>query len=289
MREGWEPVEYMTHEIGSDGDFRVDNLRQEDIVPFMQLAAGEGWLCERWEFDFLLAQFPEGGLVVRATGIPVAFVTSIKYGTSGWIGNLIVAPGYRGRGLGTFLMKRALAALAGRGARTFWLTASEEGKPIYERLGFTVIDGVKRWRGEGKGKGAMRGITASIPEIVALDAAGWGDCRKSLLSAILPRSEPICTVDGFLFIQHWPAGFQLGPWSAVSLSAAVACLDRALARIGAGTLVFLDVPANNVTAAAILSERGFRVTGRTTLMYAGEKPEYDPGAVFALASMGSMG
>lgn len=268
---------------------RVDVFRRDEVGVFLDLAAQEGWLCDRWEFEFLLDRFPRGCLAVRLGNEPVAFVTSIKYGTSGWIGNLIVRHDLRGRGIGSDLMRRALDALDGSGVRTVWLTASEEGRPIYERLGFSVIDMVERWRGQGRDGEGARTMTVSFPDIVALDGAGWGDDRESLLSAVLERSEIHGTADGFLFIQHWQAGYQLGPWSASSETVAAELLDRAIARLGRGAPLFLDVPTGNVVAKGLLAERRFSVTGRTTLMYRGEPPRYNPGAVFALASMGSMG
>ena len=44
-------------------------------------------------------------------------------------------------------MDHAIKSLRARGV---WLTASELGRPLYERRGFCVIDGVERWAREGK-------------------------------------------------------------------------------------------------------------------------------------------
>jgi ribosomal protein S18 acetylase RimI-like enzyme len=64
-------------------------------------------------------------------------------------------------------------------------------------------------------------------------------------------------------------------------------LDRVL--IGGEGDLFLDVPAGNLAAAALLKSRGFTVKGKSALMYLGARPLYLPGNIYALASMGSMG
>ena len=49
-------------------------------------------MAEAWEFEFLLEVFPQGCFCIRDdSGKGIAFVTSIRHGRSGWIGNLIVA------------------------------------------------------------------------------------------------------------------------------------------------------------------------------------------------------
>jgi ribosomal protein S18 acetylase RimI-like enzyme len=267
----------------------IDWFRHEDVDPFLELAAAEGWICDRWEFDFLLRTFPQGCLVERANGRAAAFVTSIKHGRSGWIGNLLVREELRGKGSGAALMKEALNSLAEAGAETVWLTASGQGRSIYERLGFVAIDTIKRWTGQGRAGdvAASRGI--STARMVNLDHAGWGDRREAIIAAVAERGTVCGEYDGFLVAQPSAVGIQLGPWGCSSREAAAKHLDKALATAGAGTRVFLDVPVRNVAASALLSARSFRVNGTNTLMYLGHTPLYDPERVYALASMGSMG
>jgi len=267
----------------------IDQFRHGDIDDFLKMAVREKWLCDRWELEFLLGSFPTGCFVVRQDGSPVAFITAIKYGTSGWIGNLLVRADLRRQGMGRLLMAQSLTALDRAGARTIWLTASPAGRPIYEQLGFRGIDKVKRWCGTGNDQAGLLGRRLSKADMVTIDYAGWGDDRSLLLSAVAARGVVHGSWDGFLITQRWPTGFQLGPWCCVDGEGAAGLLDGAMAEAGHGCRLFLDVPLRNLRAAALLSSRGFRVTGTTTLMCRGEVPDYDPGAVFALASMGSMG
>lgn len=261
----------------------------DDVSLFLALAAAEGWISDPWEFAFLLGSFPRGCLAVEENGRPVAFVTAVRYGASGWIGNLIVAEGCRERGYGTLLMGRAMGELLDSGARTVWLTASAQGRPLYEKMGFRERDAVVRWRGTATG-GAQRHDDPVAPdELVPLDRAGWGDDRRCILSAVAARGMVLRADGGFLVAHPCGSGFQLGPWAAEGRGVAGELLGRALSRMPGGTQVLLDVPVRNSAAASVLSHAGFAASGRTVLMCAGDEPAYEPEKIFALATLGSVG
>jgi GNAT superfamily N-acetyltransferase len=266
-----------------------DLLRQSDIPAFLALAEEEGWVCDPWEFDFHFARFPQGCRVIRSGAEPVAFVTAIRHERSGWVGNLLVRRGLRGRGLGRMLMAQALAALDDAGVTTVWLTASEDGRPLYETLGFRKIDTVVRWRGGGWNGWPPAGGEYG-PRLDEVDEAGWGDRRSDLLRGVVRRGAVHCGADGFLVVQPTGAGLQIGPWGSRCSTEAEALLEKVLGGCGPGAgRIFLDVPGGNPDAARLLGARGFRETGSTVLMYRGAPPDYRAAAIFALASMGSMG
>ncbi len=172
----------------------------DDISEFLSLATEEGWISEFWELDFLRRAFPIGCLVYRNKGIPVAFLTSIKYERSGWIGNLLVRKEWRGQGLGSALFQRALELLDEAGARTVWLTASISGRPIYERQRFIAIDTINRWQARGRIVSSNH-TTEGFAEILTLDEAGWGDSREALLRATVDRGSCSLLPDGFMVHQ----------------------------------------------------------------------------------------
>lgn len=267
----------------------IKQFTQGDIPFFLDLAASEGWISSEWELEFLLGSFPEGCFSCVNGARPVAFVTSIKYDKSGWIGNLIVAETLRGREIGSGLMRKAMEALLKAGAETVWLTASDSGKPIYERLGFAEIDAVKRWKGRGRGGCARRICEITVPEAVGLDLLGWGDERNSLVLAACGRGEMFATMEGFLVLQDCGNFKQVGPWGSVEAGDASLLLDEVLTRVESSSGIALDVPEGNSHAAPLLASRGFTVTGRTCLMYFGVEPLYKPDKIYALGSMGSMG
>ena len=266
----------------------IDRFRTGDIDDFLFLAEREGWICDRWEFDFILGTFPEGCFTAKVREGNAGFVTSIKYGTSGWIGNLIVMKELRGFGIGRLLMGKALAALAAAGAETVWLTASEEGRHLYETLGFSKIDSVTRWIGKGTGRDVKKAGMHSRNEILAIDQGGWGDRRESLIDAALSRGRLSSLPQSFIVSQRGRTGVQIGPWCGDAADGGI-LIDDALAWGGKGEKVFLDVPERNRFQAGNLSKRGFSVKGRALLMFRGLPPAYAPEKVFALGSMGSIG
>lgn len=260
----------------------------DDINEFLSLAREEGWISSAWELEFLRTAFPSGCLVCRNKGIPVAFLTSIKYGMSGWVGNLLVRKEWRGQGLGSTLFQRALEVLDEAGTRTVWLTASESGRPIYERQGFIAIDAVNRWQIRGR-IATVNDSANVVSEILALDEAGWGDRREDLLRATINRGSTSLLPGGFLVRQRWENAFQIGPWGSLNPEVAIELLEQSISPTEGGLQIFLDVPAGNSNASNVLYGAGFSIQSSTTLMYRGEKPDYAPESIYALASMGSMG
>jgi ribosomal protein S18 acetylase RimI-like enzyme len=260
-----------------------------DVGTFLRLALAEGWICDRWELDFLRGEFPAGCLVIREGGRAIAFVTAIRYERSGWIGNLLVHKRQRGRGLGTLLMATALGALVTAGTETVWLTASADGRPVYERLDFVPVDCIRRWRGRGDVRDDSPTGAADLDDVIRRDGAAWGDKRASILRTVAEQGRVVADGRGFLVVQRGAAGIQLGPWSCDDAPAAAALLTAALDLVGGGREVFLDVPSANGAATALLRERGFAPCGETLLMWRGRRPDYRPELVYALASMGSMG
>ena len=258
-----------------------------DIDPFLALAQGEGWLCDRWEFDFLLRSFPQGCYAYREGDDTLGYVTSVSYGRSGWIGNLMVRPELRKRGIGRELMQRAVSALLAAGVKTVWLTASEQGAGLYRKLGFAPIDSIQRWSGKGTINLDSRAANLEIESLRAMDRVGWGDWREALLNATCGRGRLYASSGGFLCCQQWHFGVQIGPWGSLIGNQAGQLLDQALT--AGDETVFLDVPAGNFAAGTLLAKRGFTVTGSNLLMYLGDDPPYRPGNIYALASMGSIG
>lgn len=267
----------------------IDKFQQSDIEPFLEMATEEGWLCDRWELEFLLPAFPAGCLVWRDGNRPVAFVTAIKYGRSGWIGNLIVSPALRGQRTGSTLMGAALSALETAGAETVWLTASAAGRPIYEKLSFQAVDTVYRWRGKGASGTSTPQAVGNLSGMMSIDRAGWGDYRKWIFAALNGRGKFHATSDGFLCTHNYAGGVQLGPWSSLTPETARRLLEKALQSKGEIADTFLDMPEGNREGAKLLGMSGFRVAGDTLLMYRGRRPAYRPELIYGLASMGSFG
>jgi ribosomal protein S18 acetylase RimI-like enzyme len=272
----------------------VEDFRADDIDVFLKLATAEGWVAEPWEFAFLLSEFPQGCFCARdGAGNVIGFVTSLRHEKSGWIGNLIVAAEYRGRGIGDALFRKAREALDEGGVETCWLTASNSGKPLYEKYGFTSVDAVVRWSGTGHQRHTRHTRPAErsdySPSLSSLDCQAWGDRRDALLAATAGRGDLLLEESGFLVIQPCGGAMQFGPFSALDSGSAECLYHAALGSVPCGTRVYIDAPLSNRSAVRLFSRRGMRISGSTELMWAGVKPKYRPEILYGLASMGSCG
>jgi len=266
----------------------TDRFREADSSEFLRLAAAEGWISDVWELAFLRRVFPQGCLVNRIRGFPVAFVTAIRHDRSGWIGNLLVHPELRRRGLGAELMNQAVKALEDSGVETIWLTASLSGKPLYERMGFREVDRVQRWMGTGREVIVTPCRQLTLERIREIDAEGWGDCRETMVNALFSGGNLVCGRDSFLFTRAIGPLHQIGPWSGTD-AGGQALFEQVVGLSPTGNTVCLDVPSRNEVIGSFLEGCGFQLTGDTILMYQGVLPAYRPERICALASLGSMG
>lgn len=272
----------------------IELFRTGDIAAFLVLAAAERWVADPWEFEFLLSTFPQGCFAAHTDNGEIAgFVTSIRHERSGWVGNLIVAGEHRGRGIGEKLFTAAIGALRTAGVDTFWLTASKSGAPLYEKFGFSSIDTIIRWVGEGRQRHTP-GISQKGPGVLdsagaAVDYQAWGDRRDALLAATVGRGRLLHDGSGFISLQPYGDTVQIGPFSAVDSCGAARLFENATGSVTLGTRIFVDAPVSNRSALHLFNRKRMKIAGKNLLMYAGKKPEYRPELIYGLATLGSCG
>jgi GNAT superfamily N-acetyltransferase len=184
----------------------IRRLTATDLTAIVELAADRGWSPEesKWRLMFAVSEpydvdDPEGGLA--------GVVVLTRYGPLlATVGMMLVASRHARRGLGRRLMQHALAQ-AGRDS-VVYLTATELGRPLYERLGFRAIDTSVTYRGRlAVGQDALaalgqaREVTADdLAQIAAADRTVFGADRSRLLA------ELIRFAGGFQMIDSSPPG-----------------------------------------------------------------------------------
>ena len=130
----------------------------------------------------------------------VGVAMAIAFGQTAWLGNVVVSPAWRRRGLGRTLTERALQH-ALEEADTVLLLALGEAQRIYERLGF-VADGLYgTWTRQDQPAAAAKSVPAvaqpaataaalsgaSLAEqCLSLDRAATGEDRRSYLEYFVP-------------------------------------------------------------------------------------------------------
>ncbi|ALC17266.1 GNAT family acetyltransferase [Desulfuromonas soudanensis] len=263
-----------------------------DWPDFLVLAKDEGWRVPPVEEALLTGVLAPCVSVLRQQGAACGFVSAVCHGRNGWIGNLIVAPAARRRGYGERLFAHALAALEERGARSLWLTASELGRPLYERHGFVAVDGIERWISPPRARkpsvpAAIHGATEALS---AADRRAWGERRLLLLGALTASGQPFACKETVALLQGGRDLQVLGPWYSATccprenrqvLSALLAAADP---EVEIACDLLASSPLRSLLAAA-----GFAPVGGAALMVSGDRAGVDLRRVMALASLGSMG
>lgn len=277
---------------------QIETATTADIPALVQLRLDQGWHRQDALLEALQSS-PRGRmLIVREAAVrPDSTVSARLIATTGVlaappvgvVGNVIVRTGFRGMGLGRGVMMAALEWLYARGVRTVLLDATDEGRPLYEKLGFVARE--YSWFGHAAASALHRDllrehaadIRASLhaptdmAELAALDRAAFGGDRLSFLESMLamPHTWLYIAEDeggghaGYALarcLEAPPESVRVGPVVATSDQAAAALLSAILAddapwRALAGdaaptTQVFCSLPGTTPHALKLFESAG---------------------------------
>jgi predicted N-acetyltransferase YhbS len=236
--------------------------------------------------EFNLASSGSQMFVGCHDGLVVGVAGCACFGRTGWLGNVAVEDDFRGQGLGRAISQTAVGWLHQAGAETVLLTATDLGKPIYERLGF-ADDGVSYgiWKQQHAPiLGSDRSATVQpgqIDDVIRQDADATGEDRRSYLTPLADRARVVAG--------HSQAGYWVAlPWGGGPVIAA----DRAAARplivemIRTSPGSRLAFPEPNVHGAALAVSLGFHLARRVRRMRLGPTvPGYRPGMIYNVFSL----
>ena len=268
---------------------RILALAAEDWEQFVVLATAEGWKIPFQEQRLFQNQWRPCFFVLKERGRSCGFISAVAYQSSGWIGNLLVAPQQRGKGYGAALFDFALALLRQSQPQRIWLTASAQGAPLYRKRGFAVVDRVERWSAQGKAVNNAFAGDFDPGQLTELDCRCWGESRAPLLKHLCADGPIIASGHSQALLQAGVEFWQMGPWlSAGSCPADDRSIPlRALQTTPAGKMLVADI-LESAGQTLNLRSAGFSRSGSTELMCLSLKPVQISG-VMALASLGSIG
>ncbi|CAM3727518.1 GNAT family N-acetyltransferase [Isoptericola cucumis] len=135
-------------DIDIDYEFSTDPARIDAARVHTLLAEHAYWADGRTRAtqDAAMAGSRNYAMVARATGELVAYARVVTDGaTFAWLADVIVDPEHRNRGLGTAVVAGAIADLEPLGLKRVLLKASDDGRVVYERLGFRPLDDPAPW------------------------------------------------------------------------------------------------------------------------------------------------
>jgi GNAT superfamily N-acetyltransferase len=263
-----------------------------DWAQFYRLAAIEGWRVPQAERQLLQGAWSHFAHVLEIDGVFAGLVTAVPYEQSGWIGNLIVPEVLRGRGYGVKLFRWAMACLAERGMKTFWLTASELGQPIYEKFGFSVINEVERWVCPPRKYVDQRVDKFHLAgqSLCEFDRSVWTEIRATLLDHIIEAGQVFASDDSLALLQKGQDEQILGPWYSNNLCprANRFLLQQVMAAADPSIEIVADI-LTSTPLRPLLAAAGFAPTGSTRLMVKGASHKVNLNMMVAMASLGSVG
>jgi ribosomal protein S18 acetylase RimI-like enzyme len=267
------------HWMGDTMRLILERLTERDVPQLIRLSDSVGWDYDAPEIQtiFTAGQIfghrnQDGEIVSSAAIIPYS-------GGLASIGMVIVHPNYRGLGLGKSVTKACIATV--RDDVTIMLIATNEGKPLYESLGFQSVSYVKKYICE-------RFIQSNylfpshhyemdlfneefFQEIVDLDRQAVGADRDHFLRTRIKQSETCFVIKdsdkkiiGFGLSIKTPANLVLGPIVAPHDDLAIALID--LLSEGHNGKVRIDVPQGKESFFTILEKRGFHKVSQPPIM-----------------------
>lgn len=261
-----------------------------DWQVFLALAREEGWRVPKNELALYRGSLAGSAFMLRRGDEVLGFVTAVAHEKNGWIGNLIVPRDCRGRGYGVLLFDHAVAILERHGIESLWLTASPQGRPLYEKKGFTAVDGIVRWTLRTDGESLAEGGRTEADQLLAGDARVWGESRGRLLAPLTREGQVFAFGGSVALLQQGEDMQVLGPWISAECCPRenrrllLAVLGAAAERTELVTDVLESSPLQSLLRAA-----GFNRQGRCDLMVRGGTQGVRLSQQVSLASLGSMG
>ncbi len=260
-----------------------------DIAVGMRLKDLAGWNQTPADWERFLRASPEGCFVAESEGQVTGTVTTIVYENRfAWIGMVLVDAAYRGRGVGTRLLEKAVEYLDSQSVPTLKLDATPQGRAIYEKLGFAAEYEIERWvlkraamRERSQQPATRKLARPDLDRMLTLDRHVFGADRSELLRS-LDHESPDFTLalsarDGtgaYAFGRCGSHADHLGPWMARDEASAGHLLEEFLRR-SRRDLVFVDGLRSNPFALDLLGAHGFEFVRPLTRMCRG--PNRFPG------------
>ena len=281
---------------GAITDLPARRLSLADLPAIVMLAGDRGWSPEesKWRLIFAVSEVygvddPAGGLA--------GTVVLTRYGSGlATVGMMLVASRHGRQGLGRRLMRHVLEAAEGA---VVYLTATEEGRPLYGQLGFRAIDTSTSYIGifdTSQPDGAAQRVASPSPRPVTaarlgalaeLDVDVFGADRRRVLAELLTFADRFveCGEPVSGYGAAWTNGdiAMIGPLVATDATDATT-LITSLANGRTGP-IRLDVAGRHSDLARWARAHGLSASGATTLMVHGGSLPGDRARLFGPVSV----
>ena len=260
-------------------------LTAGDIPAAMRLSSEAGWNQTEEDWRTLIELSPEGCFAIEVNGNVASTATLFCYGRRlAWVGMVLTWAPYRGRGFARHLLTEVLTVADKLGIESVKLDATNEGQPLYEKLGFRAEQAVERWEraaGNLTSEEAPREIGRSESWLAA-DTRAFDADRSTLLRRLTQLNLAMMVGDSYLLTRPGRRTRYLGPCVAWSQEAARALAERAVAEYGTSDLSW-DILVENRSAVSIARELGFTPKRHLLRMVRGKDLRGDESAIYGIA------
>jgi GNAT superfamily N-acetyltransferase len=255
-----------------------------EVGPAAEAILSASWGDRRTWFEFATSQPECRPVVAEVSGRLVGTGVGTANGAVGWIGTIWVEPAHRGRGIGRALTEAVIERLEDAGCRTLVLVATEEGYPLYERMGFRLQTHYRILEASGLDPAAAEpdpGVRAFAPAdleaIIRLDRAASGEERAHAMRRFAgPLTTRVLTRDGevqaFVIRAPWGGGATVARDPAHALR----ILDARRRASGPGGRVRVGLVDENAAGLARLEEAGLVPIWSAPRMTRGEPLAWHP-------------
>lgn len=242
-----------------------------------------GWNQTADDWQMLIALAPDTCFAIEEDGELAATATLLCYGTRlAWIGMVLTRIKFRGRRFARYLLSEVLNLAEQMKIETVKLDATEQGRPLYEKLGFRCEQLVERWERQGMGNAiALKTQADSLSrEQFDADQEAFGADRSGLLKRWVQRDLLLVADKSYLLARGGSRTAYLGPCvceDAVTARSLVArCAQNTEAAIS------WDLLKQNRDALALASDLGFTPQRHLTRMVRGRDLRGKEESVYAL-------
>jgi GNAT superfamily N-acetyltransferase len=270
----------------ASGGVVMRKLEPSDIPSALEMSAEAGWNQTAEDWCTLLDLSLVGCLGIEVNGELASTTTLLCYGQRlAWIGMVLTRIRYRGQGFARRLLTQALQLADEMRIETVKLDATDQGQPLYEKLGFRCEQSVERWWRPGAG-GFVHECAAdhqtSDGDWRALDLRAFGADRSELLAHLRRKSLPLTLESSFLFRRPGRVSSYLGPCVAGAPETARTLMERALETPVEGGWSW-DLLCENPQAVALAHTLGFTPKRHLTRMVRGRDQRGNEQDTYAIA------
>lgn len=261
------------------GNLSIGILNEQSIPQLIGLSEKVGWDYDEPEIKTIMASGRVYGHMTT-TGEIIACAAIVPYKEDlASLGMVIVHPDYRRLGLGKAATMKCVQSLPD--SVPIILISTPEGKPMYEQLGFKLVDGVQKFVCDSYQTQPMNFDMSEytiepfqssyLPQIVELDQAACGVRRDKFLAVRIEQAKDAIVaknnsgnVVGYALSIRGTVNLLIGPIVAPNHDVAMNLLDRLV--IGNKNRIRIDIPQGQTEFGSVLMRYGFRMVSQPPIM-----------------------